>query len=50
MTQRVPFPASGRVERFNTSLVNTSGISTEDFELRNILSNYNRRNGTYDWL
>lgn len=45
MTQRVPFPARGRVERFNTSLLDVGGLVVEDFEIRNILSAYNKRNG-----
>lgn len=45
MTQRVPFPSSGRVTSFNSSLLDTGGLVVEDFEIRNILSAYNRRNG-----
>lgn len=46
MTQRVPFPAHGRVDSFNAPLLNTGGLVVEDFELRNILRNYNKRNVT----
>lgn len=45
MTQRVPFSASGRTGMFNTSLLNTGGVVVEDFEIRNILSAYNQKNG-----
>ena len=45
MTQRVPFPSSGRVTSFNASLLDTGGLVVEDFEIRNILGAYNRRNG-----
>lgn len=47
MTQRVPFPSSGRVTSFNSSLLDTGGLVVEDFEIRNILSAYNRRNGRH---
>ena len=45
MTQRVPFPPYGRVDKFNTSLLNIGGVVVEDFEIRNILSAYNEKNG-----
>jgi hypothetical protein len=47
MTQRVPFPAAGRVTRFNSSLLDTGGLVVEDFEIRHILSAYTRRNGEF---
>ena len=45
LSQRVPLPASGRVERYNTSLFDIGGQTVENFEIRNILSSYNERNG-----
>lgn len=45
MIQEVPFPASGRVTTYNSSIFNETGLRTEDFELRNILSTYNKRDG-----
>lgn len=45
LVQRVPFPARERVSQYNTSLFNSGGQVAEDFQLRNILSQYNRRNG-----
>lgn len=45
MTQKVPFPPRGRVTRFNSSLLDAGGLVVEEFEIRNILSAYNKRNG-----
>lgn len=45
MIQDVPFPASGRVTTYNSSLFNETAWLAEDFELRNILSDYNEREG-----
>lgn len=42
LNQRKPLPASGRVSEYE-SLVNTSGQSWKDYQLSNILSNYNQR-------
>lgn len=43
--QRVPFPASGRLERFNVSVLNADRITADEFEFSNILSRYNERDG-----
>ena len=43
--QRVAFPASGRLERFNVSVLNVDQIAAEEFEFRKILSRYNERDG-----
>ena len=45
MDQRIPFPASGRVDRYDTPLFNTGSQVVEDFELKHILSDYIERNG-----
>ena len=43
--QRVPFPASGRLERFNVSVLNADQITADEFEFSNILGRYNERDG-----
>ena len=43
--QRVPFPASGRLERYNVSAVDGDQVIADEFEFRNILSRQNERNG-----
>ena len=45
MRQQAPFPPSGRVSMFNTSLLDETGSGVKDFQLTNILSAYNRRQG-----
>jgi len=44
-SQNVPFPASGQVTTYNVSILNNTAVTTEDFELRNLLSEYNERDG-----
>lgn len=45
--QRVPFPAAGRLNTYNISVLNTSNVFAEEYEFRNILSRYNQRNGQF---
>lgn len=45
LRQRVPLPATGRVEQYNTSLFNASSSFAADYDISNILSRYNARNG-----
>lgn len=42
LNQRTPLSASGRSYEYE-SLVNTSGVSWKDYQLSNILSDYNQR-------
>ena len=43
--QRVPLPATGRVEQYNTSLFNASSSFAADYDIPTIISRYNERNG-----
>ena len=43
--QRVPFPPSGRLERYNVSVLDADQVIADEFEFRNILSRQNERNG-----
>ena len=45
LRQRVPLPATGRVEQYNTSLFNANSSFAADYEISTILSRYNARNG-----
>ena len=45
--QRVPLPATGRVEQYNTSLFNTSSSFAADYDIPTIISRYNERNGEF---
>ncbi len=45
LTQNAPLPASGTVNQYNESPVNSSG--TESVDIADILSRYNERNGEY---
>ena len=46
--QRVPFPASGRLEPYNVSALDVDQVIADEFEFRNILSQQNERNGKFD--
>ena len=50
--QRVPLPATGRVEQYNTSLFNASSSFAADYDIPTIISRYNERNGELSvvWL
>lgn len=45
LRQRVPLPATGRVEQYNTSLFNASSSFAADYDIPTIISRYNERNG-----
>jgi len=45
LRQRVPLPATGRAEQYNTSLFNASSSFATDYDISTILSRYNARNG-----
>ncbi len=45
LTQIAPLPASGTVDQYNESPVNSSG--TEGVDIADILSRYNERNGEF---
>ena len=45
LRQRVPLPATGRVEQYNTSLFNASSSFAADYDIPTIISRYSERNG-----
>ena len=45
LIQSEPFPASGLVDQYNTSPINFSSTTVDDYDASTILSRYNERNG-----